>query len=525
MGRTLPLVLAAIGGFLAALPWLDERAFAATWIGLTLVVTVTTDKPPHVRFRRWLLAGLVHVATVLYWYPAVVADALRVSLFSGLLVGLLLVTWDAFRFGVFGYLVGSLRASGGWRICVWPIVWTGLEFVWPHVFPWRIGHTQIGWLPLMQLVEFTGVYGVSFLLLWGSAALGILIHTCIAYESSQRRIASAHALASAAVVGVAVIWGAWRMQQIDAAAATRPQVAVALIQPGNQEAGMRARLRQLSQQARAEARLIVWPESTIDDFSPELTSFAAADEVREHAGVISQNLQPMPGLGRLLLCNGGCYLEGTKGPQHNTAYLIDADEKIVGRYHKRYLMPWGEYIVGQHWIPGVRELLVHIGTRPGTSAAPLPLPTGERIGVLICYEDILAEPARESVRAGADVLVNLMNLSIFGESSAMWGHQQIARPRAIETRRMLLRCGITGSTSVIGPTGRIELQAPPHQPETLLIDAPLFAGQTPYTRWGDLLGWSCLGLTGLLLLWRLFASSRRSAEQISQAGEDKQAAG
>ena len=513
----------ALAGFLTALPWWDERAFPATWLGLAALIALTVDKPAHLAFRRWLLAGMVHVATVLWWYPRIASDGLNVSLFSGVMVGLLLVTWDAFRFGVFGYVVARMQPRGWWGCFVWPIVWVGLEFIWPHIFPWRLGHTQIGWLSLMQLAESTGVYGVSFLLLWGAAATAVFLRVRTSHAATSRRRALSHLLSCGAVVIVLSIWGQFRIRQLDALDSTDSSLAIALVQPGRSGAGMRETLREESARVRDAADLIVWPESTIDDFSPELTSFSSLEVVKTHAGKITLNPQPMPGLGRPLLCAGGSYVKGTDGPHYNTAYLVDADERIIGRYHKRQLMPWGEYVVGQHWIPGVREMLVNVGVRPGDSADPLVLPGGERIGTMICYEDLLSEPARDTALAGGEVLINLMNLSVFGDSSAMWGHQQIARLRTIETRRWLLRCGVTGSTSVVSPTGRVAQQAPPHTAATLVSDVPLLRTQTFYTRHGDLLPWACLLLSGLLLLQQLFlAPARRAAQEEPHAGEGEQ---
>ena len=123
-----PAAICAFAGFLMALPWLDERAFPATWVGLTLLISLTAGEPAHRTFRRWLLAGMVHVAAVLSWYPSIAADSLRVSLFSGTLVVLLVITWDAFRFGVFGYLVAWIKPRGWWGCLVWPVAWVGLEY-------------------------------------------------------------------------------------------------------------------------------------------------------------------------------------------------------------------------------------------------------------------------------------------------------------------------------------------------------------------------------------------------------------
>ena len=512
--------ITAIIGSLMALPWLDQRLFPATWLGMIMLISLTAELPAYLAFRRWLLAGMVHVAAVLHWYPRIVADTLNVSLFSGFMVVLLVITWDAFRFGVFGYLVGWIGPRGPWACFVWPVVWTGLEFVWPHIFPWRLGHTQFGWLSFMQLAEGVGVYGVSFLMVWGAAACALLLRSRSLSSHRSRSAAMIQLVGSGLVMTVATLWGTHRIEELERAAACRPQQTIALIQPGKRGSSMRATLQGLSRRARETADIIVWPESAIDDFSPELTSFASREEVERHAGTNDDDLQPMPGLGRTLVCGGGTYLHGTEGASYNTAFLIDPQERIIGRYHKRYLMPWGEYVAGQQYVPGVEEWLGTENARPGNSADPLESLEGNQLGVLICYEDLLSEPARETVQAGAQVLINLNNLSAFQDTPAMWGHQQIARMRAIETRRTLLRCGLCGSTTVISATGRVLQQAPAHVPATLVAKAPLLDLQTVYVRRGDLFAWSCLVLTGLFVFGQLRSGTWRATQPTTGEGQN-----
>jgi len=114
-----------------------------------------------------------------------------------------------------------------------------------------------------------------------------------------------------------------------------------------------------------------------------------------------------------------------------------------------------------------------------------------RIGVLICYEDIVAGMARASVRRGADLLVNLTNDFWFGQSPALRQHLQLAAFRAVENKRYLLRSTTTGATAVITPTGRIIEQAPFGAPHVLLATVHTVELTTFYTRWGNVFAWAC----------------------------------
>jgi apolipoprotein N-acyltransferase len=183
--------------------------------------------------------------------------------------------------------------------------------------------------------------------------------------------------------------------------------------------------------------------------------------------------------------------------------LIDRQETILGRYHKRTLLPLGEYVPGKDWFPWLaRLLLIEDSIAPGTSSAIMDLGDRARIGALICYEDMLEGNARASVRAGAELLVVLANGSAFDNTPALGQHQQLAFFRAIENRRYLLRCSTTGTTAVISPTGKVVAQLPPQQDGTLPVTVYPYNGRTVFTRIGNLAGYFCLAAMGILILQR-----------------------
>jgi len=258
-----------------------------------------------------------------------------------------------------------------------------------------------------------------------------------------------------------------------------------------------------------QADLVVWGETAVGDFSLDLDAFKSPDQVQSATGNGRPDQQPCPGLNCPLLC-GGCSFgpgHGQTGPYFNTAFLIAADETILGRYHKRVLMPWGEYAVGQQWIPGLRNLLADVDLfAAGNSAEPLSLPGQARVGVLICYEDILPWPARQTVLEGADLLVNLNNLEIFGRTAALLQHQQLARFRTIENRRWLVRCGSTGSTAVISSTGRVVRQAPTHTATAIVEQVPRCDCLTFYTVLGDWFAWLCFAATSFVVALSCFTT-------------------
>src|SRR5690606_21198212 len=172
------------------------------------------------------------------------------------------------------------------------------------------------------------------------------------------------------------------------------------------------------------------------------------------------------------LCVGKSYPSdaGERGPFFVSAFLIDKQENILGRYHKRTLLPLGEYVPGDKWFPSLGELaLLYRTIQPGKDAGILKLPGKARFGALICYEDMIAANARQSAHEGAQVLVSLINGPAFGDTFAMRQHRQLAHFRAIENRRYLVRCASTGVTTVIAPTGKIVAALPQNEAQKLTV--------------------------------------------------------
>ncbi len=144
---------------------------------------------------------------------------------------------------------------------------------------------------------------------------------------------------------------------------------------------------------------------------------------------------------------------------------------------------------------------------PGRSHEPLDVPGVARLGVLICYEDIVPEMARASSASGADVLINLTNDFWFGQTHALQQHLRLAVFRAVENKRYLLRSTTTGATAVISPTGEIIDQLPPDQPAALVASVQPLQIRTFYTLAGNVFAWACC-LAVVALAWRRIRSRK-----------------
>jgi apolipoprotein N-acyltransferase len=192
--------------------------------------------------------------------------------------------------------------------------------------------------------------------------------------------------------------------------------------------------------------------------------------------------------------------DAPQAPLYNALLSLGVDQ---GVYYKRHLVPFGEYFP-------VPKFLLDIGSVLGLqysdfSSGPesqAPLKLGETtLGVSICFEDVFGRDIRRAL-PDAGVLVNVTNDAWFEDSSAPHQHMQIARMRALEMGRTLLRVANTGVSAVIGPDGTIMRSSPQFHMDVLRAGVAARAGSTPYARAGDLPLW-LLGLVGLAAMFFL----------------------
>jgi apolipoprotein N-acyltransferase len=188
-----------------------------------------------------------------------------------------------------------------------------------------------------------------------------------------------------------------------------------------------------------------------------------------------------------ILFGGKIYTGHPEKPKaiHQSAILVDAAHAILGRYHKRHLMPFGEYVPGSDLYPDIKLYFpMQDEMTEGTEATVLACGDRVRLGVMLCYEDMIPGAARSLANASANVLVSLINGSAFTEPLTLRQHRLLAQLRAVECRRALVRCAATGETCVISPLGTIVADLPLHGRDVLEADVPLLEGRTLACRLG-----------------------------------------
>jgi apolipoprotein N-acyltransferase len=240
--------------------------------------------------------------------------------------------------------------------------------------------------------------------------------------------------------------------------------------------------------------LVLWPEVPAPfslrepDFARRVQEIARDSKSDFLVGVVGWHPEP----------------DGRLAP-YNSAAMIDPEGRNEFQYDKIHLVPFSEYVPWRDFFWFAKNITGLVGEfHSGTRYAVGDLPGG-RFSVFICYEAVFPGEIRRFVLNGANLLINLSNDGWFGRSAAAAQHLEMARVRAVEHRRWLLRDTNNGYTASVDPYGRIVARLPADVRGVL--DAPYaFRSDTSiYTRWGDWLPWIC----ALVSLFVLFLASAR----------------
>jgi apolipoprotein N-acyltransferase len=199
--------------------------------------------------------------------------------------------------------------------------------------------------------------------------------------------------------------------------------------------------------------------------------------------------------------------------QFNSALVVSADGSRVGRYDKIHLVPFGEYVPFSRLLFFARKLTGKVSRFDRGDERKVFRLNGHRYGVFICYESVFADEVREFSELGAEVLVNISDDGWYGDTSAPWQHLNMARMRAIENRRWILRDTNNGVTAAIDPYGRVRQSIPRHAADALPAAYGFNDEVTFYSRHGDVFAWLCAILGFGIVVW----AARKLLGQFARA--------
>jgi apolipoprotein N-acyltransferase len=501
-------------------PW---RAVVSMVALLPLLIAVLA--PSALRRRRYLresalvgyVAGVLWFALNCYWIYATmhIYGGLPPAVSWGILVLYALIL--GLYFALFAFLLAFVRQAFGrvlWAACAVPFLWVAVEYLAAHLtcVPWdQLGYSEVDNLVLTRLAPWTGVYGISWVLagvsaMWLGAffarsrrrqtrfAAGALALTCALQLGSFLHPAAQAAGAKAVMVQPDLTVGAdmtdhnewentpgnpsWAQhtaQYLQLSEARCTPYLLGMPQPAP------LLVRRVCIGPQMPTALVLWPESPAPfrTWDPRFALLLEELATQTHATSVV-----------------GAPSVDARGHLFNAAIVTAPDGLNEGEYDKVHLVPWGEYIPFARFFSFAGTLTRNVGLfTHGTQRKVFTLPDGHTFGVFICYEAVFASEIRHFAKNGAQVFVNISDDGWYGDTSAPWQHLNMARMRAIENDRWIVRDTNSGVTAAIDPLGRVTESISRHTLNSLEADYGYRSYLTFYTRYGDVFAWLCEILT------------------------------
>ena len=496
------------------------------WFGLAPLLWAVLAQGTGRSLRRGYLlgylAGSLWYAGNCYWIYATMHVYGGLSPLASvlLLIGFSLVLgayWGLFGLGiaVARQVTGSVRIA----LAFAPFLWVALDLAAARItsVPWdQLGYSQVDNTLLSKLAPWTGVYGISFVLVWVNVLIagGVLLTRCHGDWLRDRRAWGASGAVLLVLGGLGLTIAPPQPPATALAVLVQPNLNVGDDNAWNgpvwdEQIGDFARLidRTVSQPANYIAgipqtgaprrenvpppyptfpELVVWPESPAPfvQGDPRLAAAMRKLAFAEHSpliiGGIGVDYSPREGNWR----------------DYNSAMVYSSQGELMGRYDKIHLVPFGEYIPFQNLLSFAHKLTGRVssfargsGRQSFLLGAPGLQP--HRYGIFICYESVFAAEVRRFALHGAEVLVNISDDGWYGDTSAPWQHLNMVRMRAIENDRWILRDTNNGVTAAIDPYGRVRQSIPRHQVGALPAHFGFRDHITFYTAQGDVFAWLC----------------------------------
>jgi len=455
----------------------------------------------------WWAGTVVHGGGF-YWLVELLRRFAGLPWWLCFLLYVLLAAYQGAVFLLFGWAVRTVRERSALpMVLIAPMVMVTCELLVPFLFPSPLAISQ-AWQPrVIQIADVTGPPGVTALLFAVNGAIYDLL--------TRRGRGLRPALAGGVVFLAALAYGGVRMRQIDRQDAAAPKLSVGLVQPNipDELTGVlhpEQAQRQLSalQQQTVElsgqgAQLVVWSEGS---YPYSLSHNFDGDLSPNDSRAIRRGFTTPVMVGAVMAVPNQAVV-------YNSAFLLDSSGRVAGLYDKMRLLAFGEYIPGIDYFPWMRAFVpTDFGDMiPGREVRTVPFKDASgrvwRLGVEICYEDIIPDYLRQIGALHPQLLVNLTDDAWFGAKTEPWQHLALAVFGPVEQRTSLVRAVNSGVSAFIDPNGRVLKETYAVDPDVNPVPAdkaldavPLLeGGHTVYEKVGNLFAYLCLAGTVFLL--------------------------
>lgn len=499
------LVYAAVSGAALSLSYTGFYLSIYSWLCVGILLLVIFRARPRVAFGCGFVHSLCFCLASVPWIATVLAIHGGLSRAGGWGVLLVIAVIWGMLTGVFAWCVQRLSRRSILLACVGaPFLWVTFEFARAHLpeisFPWNLlGYPASANLALLQLTTITGIYGLSFTV----AAFNALL----AWTNSGPRGALVPRLGLVSAIAVLIMFamfgGTRLVPQISAnhyARALQPNFPELQEYQADWFETHTRDLQELQDLSLAPSQhhpdLLVWPEApapfSFED--PRFAKLASSLAIRFHHPFIAGVIEWKP------FTDSSGQIAHTIQVPYNSAIMVDPQGQDVFTYDKVHLVPFGEY----EPFPLIHRVVSSVssevgGFQKGNKYSVGHLPDGLTFGVFICYEAIYPGEVRHFAANGAELYINISNDGWFGRSAAPEQHLRMARVRAVENRRWLVRVTNNGYTVSVDPYGRMFSQLPADVRATIDLPYDFRTDETFYTRFGDWFAWLCVIVSVILV--------------------------
>jgi apolipoprotein N-acyltransferase len=500
-------VFAALSGALLSLSYHGSFPSLYSWFCLALLLSSIVGARARVAFICGFLHGLIFVLTCVPWIAETLAIHGGMTTAAGWGVLLVIATVWGSSIGLFAWAVQRLSLRGYTLALIGaPFLWISTEVLRTYLpeisFPWGLlGYAPAENLALLQMTTITGIYGLSFgaaafnaLLLWADCASGV---------ESKRRLGVLGGVLAALLLIMTI--GPRFVPKPEAhhwARVVQPNFPENEQYVGDWYADHKTDLAQLAQLSLRPSPggikpdLLIWPEAPAP-FSfqdPHFVPYISQLATEFHNPVIVGVIEWKPEVESL---NGA---PRTALVPYNSAAMLNAFGQRTFSYDKMHLVPFGEY----EPFPFIHQVVASVsqevgGFHKGKNRSVGMLTNGSKFSVFICYEAIYPGEIRDFTARGAQLLINISNDGWFGTSAAAEQHLRMARVRAVENRRWLLRDTNSGISASVDPYGNVTRVM--HRDVRNSADLPydFRTDRTLYVRFNDWFAWMCVLVSAILV--------------------------
>jgi|GEM_PF-1229109 len=377
-----------------------------------------------------------------------------------------------------------------------PIIFVTVDYFYPKLFKHSIADSQIGFYYLIQIIDITGMSGLTLIIIYFNIGIFELIKKVFFHK----KIHLIHFIFILPFI-FALIYGILRVKFLKNEMKKSNTIYAAMIQ-GNitgkqkQEKGSYQfsidTYNRLSREAAKdpEIELIIWPESVF--------TRAYRGRRSQLLELIQENYPP--------LILGILYDKKVKENEYKTNSIITnscflvKERDTYERYDKNRLLAFGEYVPLENIFPFFKKITpLNRSFEKGKTSSIFEINNKTAASLSICFEDIFPDYIRKKSNEGCNILINITNDSWYGDTIGPVHHSVLGRLRAIENRRSFFRCTATGLTTASDFTGKVIAKGGMFKEEVIKARLPLYSKRTIYSYIGESLTYLCL-LSVIILL-------------------------